>query len=160
VSSTIPTASSSTHRLLAVATTPVPFHGYAGNNPSLFAFQELLHRLQNSGIENTGVIIALSLISPVPTTTTEGDTYHIPNPHLHFPIIPNGPPIKGPIHTVARKGTSGTELIKARFIKSLVSAINTCCSIRRLVFPAASKIFAHAYIPIFCAPAVITSPMT
>lgn len=109
---------------------PLPFHGYSGHSSIFLAFTEFLHKDQKSGADMIGVMMA-----------------HIPKPHLQRPLSPSGPPMKGPIQTVARYGISGTLDIKARLSKSEVSAMKTCCNILREVFPAASKSLAKAYIP-------------
>lgn len=62
---------------------------------------------------------------------------HMPYPHRHPVVRSTASAMVGPSQTVTRNGNSGRIAKKARFSKSLLSAINTCCRICNPVEPAA-----------------------
>lgn len=61
---------------------------------------------------------------------------HMPYPHRQEEVRSTAPAMVGPSQTVTRNGNSGRRARKARFNKSLLSAMNTCWRICKPVEPA------------------------
>ena len=114
-----PITSSSNHKLFAPPVKLWPFHGNGGRALNLAAFLMFRSKARARGKKATGSTMV-----------------QMPYPHLHVVwesrLVARG----APAQTVIKKGISGKLENKARFNKSLVSAMKICWRMRRPVAPA------------------------